>query len=273
MTTVETTRRRSEDSALSGGIHHLKSLEKGLALLEAFGPETQAMTLTELSQRCGFHISTVQRLTATLCRLGYLKKDRAKHYHLGLKVIKLGYRVTQTIALRTFLLPYLRELFEEIDQTVNLFLLEGDEVVIVERIEKRQILQYNLHAGSGLPLYCTAAGKAILSYMDEEWVEAFLKRVKFKAFTPYTLTAPQALKKVLRISGKQGYAVNIQELALGACAVGVAFFDEARIPCGAISVAVPAQLFDFNTEMLKRYLKPLKKTAKIASQFLGDHEN
>ncbi len=255
----------------SGGIHHLKSLEKGLALLEAFGPETQAMTLTELSQRCGFHISTVQRLTATLCRLGYLKRDHAKRYHLGLKVIKLGYRVTQSMALRTFLLPYLRDLFEEIDQTVNLFLLEGDEVVIVERIEKRQILQYNLHTGSGLPLYCTAAGKAILSHMEEEWVNAFLERVNFKAFTPHTLTTPQALKEALKVSREQGYAVNIQELALGACAVGVAFFDKTGIPCGAISAAAPAQFF--NMEMVKRYLEPLKRTAGAASQFLGNHKD
>ncbi len=264
--------REKTDSSSSGGtIHHLKSLEKGLALLEAFGPDAQAMTLTELARRCGFHLSTVQRLTATLCRLGYLKKDRSKRYHLGLKVVKLGYQVTQTMALRTFLLPYLRELFEKIDQTINLFLLEGDEVVIVERLEKRRILQYNLQTGSSLPLYCTAAGKAILAFMDAVQLDAFLERVPLKFYTPYTITDSQKLKETLKNVRRQGYAVNFQELALGASAVGVAFFDRDGAPCGAVSAAMPAQNFDMGV-IIRRYLEPLKETAGIASQFLGYSE-
>ncbi|RTZ89756.1 MAG: hypothetical protein DSY91_07290 [Deltaproteobacteria bacterium] len=271
MTIMKTGQEKADPPFRPGSVHHLKSLEKGLALLESFGQDAQAMTLTELAQRCGFHISTVQRLTATLCRLGYLKKDQSKRYHLGLKVIKLGFRVTQTLALRTFLLPYLRDLFEEIDQTVNLFLLEGDEVVIVERLEKRRILQYNLQTGSGLPLYCTASGKAILSHMDSEWVERFLDRVELRAFTPHTLTTRDALFNELDITRERGFAVNVQELALGACAAGVAFFDREGIPCGAISAATPAQ--HFTMEIVRnRFINPLKRTAEVASQFLGRQE-
>ena len=268
---MKTAQGKHKPDGVSGSIHHLKSLEKGLALLETFGPDARALTLTELSQRCSFHISTVQGLTATLCRLGYLKKDHAKRYHLGLKVIRLGYQVTQTIALRTYLLPYLQDLFNEIDQTLNLFLLEGDEVVIVERLEKRQILQYNLKTGSSLPLHCTAAGKAILSYTSPEWIDSFFERVQIKAFTPHTLATPEALKKALKISREQGYAVNIQELALGACAVGVAFFNGEGLPCGAVSLATPVQHFDIQI-VKDKYLHLLKETARVASQFLGHYE-
>lgn len=252
-------------------VHHLKSLEKGLALLEVFGPDAPAMTMTELAQRCGYHLSTVQRLTATLCRLGYLKRDSSKRYHLGLKVIRLGFRVTQTMALRTFLLPYLQDLFDIVDQTINLFLPDHNEVVIVERLEKCRILQYNLRTGSSLPMYCTAAGKAILSFMDKGWIHEFLKRVRLKAYTPYTLTDPEKLMEALDRSRKQGYALNIQELGMGACAVGMAIFDKNRIPCGAISIACPAQDFDVKLAR-KRYLTPLKETTFTASQFMGRDE-
>jgi len=252
-------------------IHHLKSLEKGLALLEAFGPEAPALTMTELAHRCGYHLSTVQRLTATLCSLGYLKRDRSKRYHLGLKVIRLGFQVTQTMALRSFLLPYLQDLFYAIDQTINLFLPDHDEIVIVERLEKRRILQYNLQTGSSLPMYCTAAGKAILANVKHEWLEGFLKRVPLKAYTPYTITDAKKLKETLNHSRKQGYALNIQELGIGACAVGMAIFGRDEIPCGAISIACPTQDFDIHI-VKKKYLSLLMETTRIASQFMGQNK-
>ncbi len=271
MTTTRTAPERIEPAVPGGSVHHLKSLEKGLALLEAFGQDTPAMTLTELARKCGFHISTVQRLTATLCQLGYLKKDQSKRYHLGLKVIKLGYQVTRTMALRTFLLPYLQGLFREIDETVNLFLLEGDEVVIVERLEKRRLLTYNLQTGSSLPLYCTAAGKAILSLMATRRLENFFKRVILKPFTPYTLTEPEKLTEALKNARERGYAVNYQELALGTSAVAVAFLDGSGSPRGAVSAAMPASRFDLEA-MKKQYLNPLKETARVASSFLENND-
>ncbi len=252
-------------------VHRLKSLEKGLRLLEAFGPDAPSMTLTELAQRCGFHLSTVQRLTATLSQLGYLKRDHQKRYHLGLKVVRLGFHVTQSIALKNFLLPYLYDLFKLVDESVNLFLHEGDEVVIVERLEKRRMLQYFLHTGSSLPMYCTAAGKAILSHLKESEIDEYLKRVPLTAFTPYTITDPGILMKELRACKSRGFAVNQQELGLGACAIGVAILDKEGTPQGAVSVASPQQHFRMQT-VREKILKPLMETARIASEFLGFQE-
>ncbi len=249
-------------------VYHLKSLEKGLRLLETFSSEAPAMTLTELAQRCGYHLSTVQRLTATLCRLGYLKRDHQKRYHLGLKVVKLGFQLTQTISLKNFLSPYLHDLFGIVEESVNLFLPEGDEVVIVERLEKRRILQYFLQTGSSLPMYCTAAGKAILSHKGEDEIEAYLKRVPLESFTSYTITDPHKLVEELELARRRGYAINRQELGLGACAIGTAILDKEGDPCGAISIASPLQHFNMET-VEKKFLGPLLETARIGSEFMG----
>jgi len=175
------------------------------------------------------------------------------------------------MALRSFLLPYLQDLFYAIDQTINLFLPDHDEIVIVERLEKRRILQYNLQTGSSLPMYCTAAGKAILSFADKEWFKGFLERVQLQPFTPYTITDPGRLMEELNLSREQGYALNIQELSLGACAVGMAIFDKNRIPSGAISIASPTQDFDIHI-VKKKYLSLLRETTRIASQFMGQNK-
>jgi len=255
----------------STGVQHLRSLEKGLRLLELFSRETPFLTMTELARRSGLHLSTIQRLTTTLCNLEYLKRDENKRYHLGLKVIKLGFQVMQTLELRTLIRPYLQDLFDVVGLTVNLFLAVDDEVVIVERLEKHRILQYNLQMGSSLPMYCTAAGKTILSFAGEKKVRNYLKRVPMKPFTPHTITDPGKFLKELTLSRKQGYAINIQELSLGACAVGMAIFDREEIPRGAISLACPAQHFKMDT-VIEKYINPLRKASRIASQFMGNNK-
>jgi len=263
-------RERAEIPAVdSSGVHHLRSLEKGLRILELFNLETPSLTMTELARRSGFHVSTIQRLIATLCNLGYLKRDKNKRYHLGLKVIKLGFQVIQNLELRSFILPYLQDFFNDIGQTVNLFLPVEDEIVIVERLEKLRILQYNLQIGSRLPMYCTAAGKAILSFMGEKEIRDYLKKTSMKPFTPHTITQHQQFLKELTLSKKRGYAINIQELSLGACAIGMAIFDKEEMPCGAISLACPVQHFKMDT-VTEKYLAPLKKVSRIASQFMGN---
>ena len=149
-----------------------QSLERGLAILSAFDSDRPLIGVSELSRELELSRSTAHRYIATLAHLGYLQQDPdSKRYRLGPRVLDLGFSAINSMDVREISAPHLRRLSDETGHTVNLAILDGTDVVYIERCRTarpgQREIDLNLHVGARLPAYCTAMGKAILAFVPE----------------------------------------------------------------------------------------------------------
>ena len=158
---------------MATGASYSQSLERGLAILSAFKSGRPLLGISELAREIGLGRSTTHRYVATLAALGYLQQDPAtRKYRLGPRVLDLGFSAINSMDLREVAAPHLRQLSDKTGYTVNLAILDGIEVVYIERCRTARPGQWeidlNLHVGARLPAYCTAMGKAILAFVPDE---------------------------------------------------------------------------------------------------------
>jgi len=239
----------------------IASLAKSFQVLEALNTAGRAVGLTELAQLSGLDRSAVQRITHTLRVLGYLRQDPAsKAFRLSGRMLEFGHTVLATDEVRERAQPHLEALNRRTGETVNLMELEGEEIVYVLRYPSLHAVSVDLHVGSRLPAYCTAAGRAILAHMDAAEALAHLKAARRTAMTRFTVTDLAGLKHALETVRAQGYALNDQEAFLGDLSVAAPLRDPLGRPLGAVNIAVPTPRWQLH-DVLHKLVPHLIKTA------------
>ena len=219
----------------------VKSLAKGMQLLEAFTAQRPRLTLTELSALTGMNKATVQRLTHTFLSLDYLGRDRHKQYFLAPKVLALGDAFKGGSDLRQLAGPPLERFSRQMGCTVNLAVLEDTQVVILHRHEVERFFKFDLRAGSRLPAYCTSMGKLLLASLDDRELAARLKRIKLERLTPNTITDPAVLWEHLMKVRAAGMAEGKREASLALHSRAVPILDREGRALAAINASLPAQ--------------------------------
>jgi DNA-binding IclR family transcriptional regulator len=237
------------------------SLAKCFQVLEALNTAGRAVGLTELAQLAGLDRSGVQRITHTLRVLGYLRQDPAtKAFRLSGRMLEFGHTVLATNEVRERAQPHLEALNRRTSETVNLMELEGDEIVYVSRFPSVHAVSVDLHVGSRLPAFCTAAGRAILSHMDPAESLARLKAARRTAMTRFTVTDLPGLRKALQVARENGYALNDQEAFVGDISVAAPLLDRSGQPLAAVNIAVPSPRWQVD-DVLARLVPHVLKTA------------
>ena len=240
---------------------YMGSVAKCFQVLEALNTAGRAVGLTELAQLAGLDRSGVQRVTHTLRVLGYLRQDpTSKAFRLSGRMLEFGHTVLATNAVRERAQPHLEALNRRTSETVNLMELEGDEIVYVARFPSLHAVSVDLHVGSRLPAFCTAAGRAILSHMEPAEAQARLKGARRTAMTRLTVTDLPGLRKALQAARELGYALNDQEAFVGDISVAAPLLDHAGRPMAAVNIAVPTPRWQ-REEVLARLAPALLKTA------------
>jgi IclR family pca regulon transcriptional regulator len=254
---------------MKGSRNFIESLSRGLSILFVLSESSSPLNLTELSQKLHLSKSTLQRQIFTLHQLGYLERDEGtKRYRLGRKVFTFGFNVVRSMDLRKIAHPFLEAASKEIGETVNLAILDGVEIVYVERIKTEQILNINLQVGSRLPTYCTSMGKAILAFMQKGRVKEIMKEVNLVPLTPNTISRKSDLKKELQKIRENGFAINNEELVIGLRSVAAPVRNYRGEVIGAVNIAVPSSRVSLKVlefEMAKKVME----TADKISQTLG----
>ena len=143
--------------------YFIQSLAKGLSVLQTFSKVGSPITLSELAQALGTTNTTATRLCYTLTELGFIRRDGQKRYRLTPKVLTLGYPDICSLDWQDIARYYLERLFEAVQETVNLSVLEGPEILYLIRIRKRKYLPFDIRIGTRLPVYCTAMGKVLMA--------------------------------------------------------------------------------------------------------------
>ena len=219
----------------------VQSLSRGLSVLSVLAESSSPLNLTEISHQLRLSKSTIQRLTFTLLQLGYLNRNKeTKKFRLGPKILSLGFAAIRNLDLKEVAYPYLEETSREVGETVNLAVLDGTEIVYVERIRTQQILNINLNVGSRLPVHCTSMGKTILAFLPNNRLEEVLKKIELPSLTSLTITSKKGLKKELGKIARRGFAINNEELSNGLRSVAAPIKNHNGEVIAAVNIAVPS---------------------------------
>jgi IclR family pca regulon transcriptional regulator len=250
-----------------------QSLERGLAILSAFRSGRPTLGVSELGRDIGLSRSTTHRYVATLTALGYLQQDaRTKKYRLGPRVLDLGFSAMNSMELREVAAPHLRDLSDETGYTVNMAILDGLDIVYVERCRSAQAgqrdIDLNLHVGARLPAYCTSLGKVLLAYLPADEQAELLARIDFTRRGPNTLTSRTSLRAELERVRESGFAINNEELAYGLRSIAAPVLSHDGIAVAAINLAVHSSMVSID-DLGQRLSPVLMRTAADISARLG----
>ena len=248
---------------------YVMSIEKAMAVFFFIANGKEPAGISQLARQLNLSIGAAQRVTFTLEKLGFLKKLQNKQgYILGHKAWGLGLALVRDIDLRNIAHPYLEELSGKIGETVNLAILEGTDIVYLDRIKTEQILNINLNIGSRLPAYCSSMGKAIMAFLPEEEVCELLDKVEMEAFTENTPTDKEKLLDYLKEVRRQGFAINAAEINVGVMSVATPIRGSSGKVVAAVNIAIPSSRVTLQ-DLKTRYAQDLLRVAAIISEAIG----
>ena len=250
-----------------------QSLERGLAILSSFHANRSLIGVSELSRGLDLSRSTAHRYVTTLAKLGYLQQDpESKRYRLGPKVLDLGFSALNSMDLLEISAPYLRQLSDETQHTVNLAILDGTEVVYIERCRTtrpgQQDIDLNLHVGARLPAYCTAMGKLLLAYLPDRERRELMTDIRLERRAPGTITNRRLLAIEFERIREEGYAVNDQELTPGLHSIAAPIRSDSREVVAATNMAAHSSMISLQ-DLIDHLGPHLIATADRISARLG----
>jgi DNA-binding IclR family transcriptional regulator len=216
-----------------------QAIRRAVAVLKAFGPEPARLTAQQLSQRTGLNRSTVYRLLSALEHEGLVTAGEDGRYRLGPEIAILGTLALRQIDLRALALPFMRALAERCGETVDLEVLHGERVMIIQEVASDHLLNASGNIGTLYPAHCTATGKLLLAALPAEVVDALLAKDRC-ACGPRAIRDPELLRADLQSSLARGYATAYEELEAHLHAIAAPIYDHGGQIAAALSVSGPA---------------------------------
>jgi len=218
----------------------VKSLIKALRILEELG-EDGTLGVTELGHRLGIRLSTVHRLLGTLKGRGYVLCDPAtSKYMLGGMIARLGDEISRQSPLLKHGTDAVEELSRECNETVNLGILDGTDVVYSARHESRHTLRAGARLGARWPAHVTALGKVCLAdFTDDEVLRLYRGAKKLRKLTPNSITSVRSLLAELAVVRREGIARDNEENSLSVYCIAVPVRGPSGRVLAALSISAP----------------------------------
>jgi IclR family acetate operon transcriptional repressor len=206
-----------ETGRASGGV---QSLDRAFAILETMADAGGIIGLSQLAERADLPLATIHRLVRTLVDLGYVRQEPSRQYSLGPRLMRLADLTTKRIG--TWANPHLADAVAQVNESVNLAILDGDEVVYVAQVQPdRNFMRMFTEVGRRTLPHATAVGKVMLASSDEAEVRSLLDRTGMPRYTDHTLTSAGAFLEALGRARELGYAMDEGEQEVGVRCVAV----------------------------------------------------
>lgn len=221
----------------------VQSLDRAFDVLEALAEADEDISLSQLTERVRLPLGTVHRLLSSLVARGYAAQDQVTRlYGPGPRLLEVAARASanRRFQLDRIARPVLQRLTEATEETSNLVILHNDEGVYSVQVCSPRMVRMFTEVGQRAPLYCTGSGKAILSGMPADQLEAYLERTPLQRFTPKTITDVERLRAELGMARAQGFALDDEERELGVCCVAAPIFDRFGRCIAALSISGPS---------------------------------
>ncbi|KAB2310978.1 IclR family transcriptional regulator [Betaproteobacteria bacterium SCN2] len=217
----------------------IQVLDRAVGLLDALSHYPEPVPLKFLTADTGLHASTAFRILQALVAHGFVERTESGNYVLGTRLLQLGHRVRAGTDVRREARAVMEWLRDEVEESVNLTLREGDEVVYVERVTPARSIRVEQVVGSRAPLHVTAVGKLMLGEMDDAALAAYVARTGLERYTKNTLGDLDSLQRETRRDVAQGYALDNEEAELGVGCIGVVIRDGGGSVVAGLSVSAP----------------------------------
>ncbi len=244
----------------------INSAEQTLEILEYIILSGRELSLKEISEEIGLHISTVHRYLSSLINKGFVRKTSNGFYKPGFRILELSSYILQSFDLRDIARPYLIDLMEKTKQTVHLTIKDGFEGVYIDKVEGPGTLPMMSRIGMRMPLYSTSFGKILLAYSSEDYIEDYLRKVPLIPRTENTITSPEKLKEELKKIRERGYAFDEEENERGIKCIGAPIFDFSGKVVAAVSIS--GYYLNFEGENKEKLLLELLKTCENINNVL-----
>lgn len=245
-----------------------RTLLRGLTLLEMIGDERDGATVTELAAASELDKGTVSRLLGTLRDAGWAyQSPDDRRYRLAGKALALSHDYTNRVDLRALAMPLLSELRDEWNETVHLGVIEGNDVVYVERLAPATTVQVVSIVGQRMPIASTAMGKAFLSSLPAEEMQRRAAEQELVRRTEHSIVTQEEFLADLRKTAERGYAIDQEENDPEITCVGSAVTDVTGRPIATISVSGPSYRMKKQVENVGQ---SCAVAAKSISASLGD---
>lgn len=213
----------------------VQSLERGLAVIRAFGFRRVSLTITDVAEATGLTRATARRFLLTLVRMGYVRNE-GREYWLRPRVLELGYAYLSGITLPEVAVPFLDDLVEQVQESTSIAVRDGGEIVYIAHSAPHRVMTINVPIGGRDPLFCTALGRVLLAAESDDEIDHYLKSSDLHAYTDVTLTDPQGLRAALEEVRAQGYSLVENELEDGLVALAVPVHDADGAVMAAMNV-------------------------------------
>jgi IclR family transcriptional regulator, KDG regulon repressor len=250
------------------GRYGIQALDRAAAILSCFDVHEPELTVRDVGLKTGLHKSTAHRILMALQHNGLVEQNPASaRYHLGLKLVKLGEHAVARLDVRLIARPFIVTLAARTERTVHLAVMDGAQVVILDRVDGPDPSRTPSFPGRLFPAHCTSLGKAMLAELGEQELRRVISKRSLKRFTPKTITSVDALVSDLQAVSKRGYAVADQEMGVGLMTIGAAIRNHTGAIVAAISVAAPSA--EVRGAMVSSLGEDVKKAAAMISSRLG----
>ncbi len=248
--------------------YNIAVLEYSLKILDHFlacGPD--GSHLSDISKALDLTASRTFRILSTLASQDYVRQDpETRRYRLGLKLIQLGERARRGFGLVQVAAPILTQLAEQTGETVFLGVVDGWEMICIDRRESMHSIRLNAEIGQRIPLHMGGVPKTLLAHHSPSFIEEYLRRPLEHA-TDLTITDPEVLRRALAEIRARGVCITRGDLEPGACSVAAPVRNHNGVVVAAISAAGPE--VRFGPGDVPRIVAVVKPAAAEISRRLG----
>jgi IclR family transcriptional regulator, pca regulon regulatory protein len=249
---LDTERERNPD--------YVQSLERGLAVIKAFGADSPELRLSDVARATGLTRAAARRFLLTLVRLGYVRQEGTS-FSLRPRVLELGYAYLSALSLPEVAMPHMESLVAEVNESSSVAVLDDLDIVYVARVPTQRIMTITIAVGTRLPAYATSMGRVLLAGLDPDDLEERLDRIQLERLTPTTVPDRHALRDQVDRAREAGWSTVDQELEQGVRSASVPIRDATEAVVAAMNVSVHASRMTM--QALRREVVPrLLRTAE-----------
>lgn len=239
--------------------YNVFTIQKGINILNLF-KKYNKLSFTDIQKDLKYNKSTLFRILYTLEKNQYLSKDKNGRYELGLSIFILGNQISRIGKLKKVSEVYLKELAEETNLTSHIGIIEGLQVLIIDKHDpSNSSIKMVSRVGASVPAHCTGQGKVLLAYSPRDKVEKIINTYGLHRYTPNTITSSNKLFAELQNIRKYGYAIDNSEHEKHIHCIALPILNEFNELEAAISIT--GLVMDFpNEEVVSKNIRLLQMT-------------
>jgi IclR family pca regulon transcriptional regulator len=247
-------------------VEWMGGLAKGLAIIEALGPDRRELTVSEAARVVSTSPAAARRCLLTLTELGYLHQD-GRHFRPTPRMMRLGDAYLSGSTLAALAQSYAEAGRDVLGEAVSVAIYDDGSALFIARAPVQRIVSLGVRLGARLPAYASATGRVLLAGMPSEQREEYLRNCRPKATTPNSLTRIADIRERIERAAADGYALTDGELELGIRTLAVPVTDAS----GRVQAAMSTAAFSARVgleEMLATYVPGLREQATALGRML-----